>query len=127
MRVVHIGVLLALGCSVAQASWFPVAAQDHAKSCVEPTSTERSGHLVKVVVMIDLDRQQPTGGKLVSSLELKKEFNCKNEKQRTLSSTAFSGRMGGGRPLISIHESESWDSIIPGSMSVDEFKFACTF
>ena len=63
-------------------------------------------------------------GKVLSTKNLK-EYDCNNERGRTLSLSVFSGNMGTGNVVFNIDITDEWEYIAPGSSGMFVYEAAC--
>jgi hypothetical protein len=60
------------------------------------------------------------------SIKMQTEYDCKEEKGRTLATLAYSKKMGRGDSYdIKDFNPEKWSTVIPDTMDERQFRFAC--
>jgi len=85
----------------------------------------KSGNLVKMWDMFDYKTAQVVEGKRFLSVKHQYEYNCKNERLRNLSVTAFNGHMGKGGVVDTADTPMPWESVPRGGVFDALRKFAC--
>ena len=89
------------------------------------STISRSGNLVKMWDMFDFKTTQVVEGKRFLSVKHQYEYNCKDERVRNLSVTAFTGHMGKGAVVDSGYTPMPWESVERGGVLDALRKFAC--
>lgn len=115
--------LLALVAAPAWAEWVKLGENDEMILYIDPGSIRKNGNLRKVWDIKDL-KQRDEGGEM--STRTRNEYDCKEERRRTLSFSAHSEPMAGGETLSSKNYSDGeWRAIPPGSVSARILKIVC--
>jgi hypothetical protein len=76
-----------------------------------PSTIRRTGHLARMWDMWDFKSAQQAAGKRFVSFKQQNEYNCKDERIRTVTVTGFSGHMGKGSVVDSGTPSAAWNSV----------------
>ena len=113
---------LLLVTSSAWAGWVQVSQNDDSYFYIDPETTRKDGNLVRVWGIRDL-KQRSKEGEL--SIRSRSEYDCKQERRRTLSFSAHSEPMAGGKTLESLTEAGNWNDIPPGSVGSTILKIVC--
>jgi len=113
---------LLLATSSAWAGWVQVGQVDSSDFYIDPETIRKDGNLVKVWQMSDLKKQTKEG---VLSRRGRFEYDCKQERFRTLSITTHSEPMAGGETLDSLTPNGNWLDIPPSSAVAAILKIVC--
>jgi len=107
----------------AWAEWVKVAENDIADYYIDPASIRKDGNLRKVWQIQNLKQQDKEGGEL--SRRSRDEFDCKQERYRTLSVSEHSGPMASSTTLSSSEGPFRWREIPPGAIGETVLKIVC--
>ena len=111
----------------ALAGWTKVG-RDRAEGAsvyVDLTTVVRSGQMVTVWTVDDMDSLHILNGLEFLSFKFKEEHNCENGHKRLLQRALMSGHMGGGETLFSTDEVGEWMSSQPGSIGESKARVIC--
>jgi hypothetical protein len=126
MRNVILMLLLAASSGSALAKWVKVADDDRATFYADPAKTRKSGHFVKMWVLMDFKAPQSTRtGEKYSSTRLRGEYDCKEEQFRIIDFSNHSGDMASGETISSDSSMGKWTAIPPESFNEDMLNVAC--
>ena len=92
---------------------------------VDPDTIRRKGNQVKLWALLDFKSLQTVAGYSYLSSMQQREFDCAEERHRTLALTEFSGNMGSGKPIDSFSVATKWEPVSPGSINQGLWKFVC--
>jgi len=92
---------------------------------VDPDTIRRKGDLVKMWQLYDFKTVQTVAGDSYLSSKNQSEFDCTEERSRTLAYTWFSGNMGSDKPVYSNSDEGKWSPVEPRSVCLTLWKFAC--
>jgi hypothetical protein len=125
-------VLLVLSCSVglAQAEWKKLIDSPTFGGLtvyVEPTSVriDKGSGLVKLWILYDYKTGQEGFQARFLSLKMQREYDCKQERSRTLAQSLFGGNMAKGDVIYESPEG-TWISVGPGPIGQSLLGFACS-
>ena len=125
-------VLIILSCSVglAQAEWEEVAGSDNVTVYIDPTThrTDKKSGLVKMWVLFDYKTRQRVSEAepWYLSVRRQEQYNCKEERMRSLAWTFFTDNMADGKAIHSHSTTEEvWTPVAPGSIAKDLWNVAC--
>lgn len=104
------------------AKWVKVAESDKSIRYIDPASIRKDGNLRKVWVIHDPKQRNEDGVMSRRGLE---EYDCKEERRRTLSLSTHSDPMAGGLTLWSNDDPGTWSATQPGSISESVLKIVC--
>ena len=95
-----------------------------------PTTIRKAGNMVKIWELYDLKTAQKSSeGTSYLSMKMQSEYDCKEERQRTLFISHYSKNMGRGEAVFSFSYTDSninsWTPVSPGSVGEGLWKFAC--
>ncbi len=119
--------LLAVVSSSAMAEWVELATTDISTFYVEPTTIRKSGNKVKMWVLENFNSVQEFSGDKYLSQKAQDEFDYKEEQRRLLYFTWHSENMGKGEVIgkAIYKESAKWLPVLPASIGMAYWKFAC--
>jgi hypothetical protein len=100
MRKVFLGLLFAAVTSSAMAEWEIATGHDEAIFYVDKTTIRKSGQIVKMWSLFDFVAIQDDGSGPFLSSKDQSEYDCKEERSRTLYFTNHSGPMGTGKIVL---------------------------
>ena len=106
----------------AWAEWVKVANTDLIDYYIDPASIRKDGNL-RIVWELQNLKQRHKDGEL--SRRGRNEYDCKQERIKTLSFSFHSEAMGSGTTLLSDSNEGEWDHIPPGSVSERVLKIVC--
>ena len=128
-------VLLVLSCSVglAQAEWTKVMTGLDAGGYTlyfEPTSLriDKKIGMVKMWLLYDFKTaQKDEKDDRVSylSLRFERQYDCKQERARTLAQSLFDGNMARGKEISNDSTERPWEPVAPGSIGQSLWVMAC--
>lgn len=101
--------LLIVTTNPAFADWSKMAKTPIGTIYIDQINIRKSGSLVKAWELHNLEEGK---GEIASFVSLK-EYDCKEERVRTLSISGFSSQMGSGIPCIEETESDKWQYVRP--------------
>ena len=102
--------LLAVVSSSAMAEWVAIAAADGIISYANPATIRKSGNKVKMWSLIDFNSVQEDAGDKFLSSKSQNEYDCKEERIRTLYFSWHSENMGDGDVVyIDRKPDKNWD------------------
>ena len=129
MKRLLLGLMLAMTASAASAKWTGVDYDDELITYVDRATIRRSGNFVKMWDLMDNKTAQNSNyavGNSYFSDKIQFEFDCKEERARTLAITWFDGQMGSGKVVHNTSETSlKWQPIRPESMGETLWKIAC--
>ncbi len=108
----------------AWAEWVKVADNDFADYYIDPPSIQKDGNLRKVWQIQNLKQRDKEGGEL--SRRSREEFDCKQERRRTLSFSMHSESMTEGTTLTNVQtENQPWVDLPPNTVGRWVLKIVC--
>ena len=119
--------LLMLIASPAWADWVEVAFSDGgAINHIDPTTIRKEGDFIKVWAMDNLPSARTIGGiNNVRSMRSRMEYDCKQERMRSLSISAHSERYARGETLGQENSPTQWMDIPPNSVGIKILNWVC--
>ena len=119
--------LLVLNSSAAYAEWVKVSDRDEAGKTVyvDPATIRRNSNLVKMWQFYDYKTVQTVGGVRFLSNKEELEFDCVEERSRSLGLKDFSGNMGSGTVVYTNSQVGKWLRVVPGSIGHTVWKVVC--
>ena len=116
--------LLVLSSGPAYSEWVPYGTTNEG-IYVDPDTIRRKGDLVKMWVLTNFTTAETIEGKGTLSVKSQAEYDCQEERIRTLASAFFSGHMGSGTVNGSNVDVGKWESVQPDSVAQALWKRAC--
>ena len=119
--------LMALGSGAAYAEWVLASGNDDTGLLVyiDSDSIRRNGHLAKMWQLYDYKTVQTVAGDSLLSMKRFNEYDCAEERTRTLGYTWFSGNMGTGKVVYSTPEVQQWEPVGSHTINHTLWKVAC--
>ena len=120
-------ILLVLDSGAAYAEWVKVSDRDEAGTTVyvDPATIRRNSNLVKMWQFYDYKTVQTVGGVRFLSNKEELEFDCVEERSRSLGLKEFSGNMGSGTVVYTNSQVGKWLPVVPGSIGHTVWKVVC--
>ena len=122
MKKLIFACLLATAAASAFAEWTKLGESDAETFYIDYKSVRKDGDLRKVWEIQD-KKQRLDGGAI--SIRSRTEYDCKAERWKLLSFSAFSERMASGKTLISDDSPDAWSDIPPDSAAMRISKIVC--
>jgi len=84
---------------------------------IDPSTIRRKDALVNLWTLYDSKTVETVAEGSFLSIKRQKEYDCAEDRSRTLTETLFSGNMGKGKVvLINTDERSKWQPVQPGSI-----------
>jgi len=106
----------------AWAEWVLVSQNDSADFYIDPETIRKDGNLVKVWEVQNLTQPSIRGA---LSRRARSEYDCKQERRKTLSISAHSEPMAGGTTILDSTPDSGWREIPPGTVAQTIFQIVC--
>lgn len=106
----------------ALADWFKVDESNQIIAYIDPTTIRKDGNLRRVWVIHDLKQPDENGA---LSFRARQEFDCKQERSRTLSLSTHRGQMAEGGILLSLNTIEEWADAPPKTIIETVLQAVC--
>jgi hypothetical protein len=128
MHKAFLMMLLAVVSSSALAEWVVVGVHDTSTLYADRASIHGAGNRVKMWALLDFktaqqDSANPRNGYLSEIARF--EYNCKEQRARTLYYSWHSRHMGRGKVVSSDSDPSKWEPVLPGSEDEILREFAC--
>ena len=107
----------------AWSEWVRYAESEEATFYFDPATIRKEGNMRRVWAIQDLRKPDKVGGEM--SVRLRNEYDCKNERSRTLGLSTHSEPMAGGTVLELGGEKQNWRAIAPESVNETIFNLVC--
>ncbi len=126
MKKLLLTLMLAVVSSSAMAEWVKVGTSDDKTTTIyaDPSTIRKSGNRVKMWALWDYSTAQEGGSKPYMSVRIQNEYNCKEETDRQIYATTFSGNMAGSH-TINRQGGKKWEPVAPRTFGETLWKFAC--
>ncbi len=112
--------------SAAWAEWIPVGASDEHTAYINPTTIRRSGDYAKMWGLFDYKSAEAIGKRQYLSIKTQNEYDCKDERLRSIYTTMNAANLGGGEIVyVSDGVPSNWRPIVPGSVGETLWQIAC--
>ncbi len=117
----------ALACSSAGAAWVEIGANETGTFYVDYPSMQRDGDIVKMWYLVDFRKPQLDSNNMrfLSSKD-QSEYDCKQERSRTVYYNNYSDNMGRGRITFTLKDPFQWRPAAPDTIAGALLKIACT-
>lgn len=122
MRVI-LCFLISLVAAPAWADWVPMSESDDPATYIDPATVRKDGNLRRASMLENL-KQKGKFGEL--SRQTLVEYDCKEERSRTLSYSLHSEPMSGGQLLLTNDYYGRWTAIVSGTDGAFALYFVCT-
>ena len=120
-----IGLLLMAVSAGAMAEWTKIGGTANYDEYADLSTIRKSGGTAKMWVLTDYKKAQTThNGKSFLSIMVRHEYDCNEEKIRSLSLYGYEGNMKNG-DKVGGDDTGEWKSILPESVGEAHFKIAC--
>lgn len=118
--------LMALCSGPAYAEWVLVTGDESGTTVyVDPSTIRRKESLVNLWTLYDSKTVETVPGGSFLSIKRQKEYDCAEERSRTLAETLFSGNMGKGKVVLIETDERKWQPVEPGSIGQILWKHVC--
>ena len=125
MRKIIVMLLLAVASSNAAAEWVEVDSDPITTYYIDPTTIRRDGDLARMRELLDHNAARVRDKVSYLSSRMQSEYDCKQEKLRTLSLSLHSGNMAAGKTLHRTNHPDKWRPVPPGGALEVLWKIAC--
>lgn len=117
---------LAVVSSSAVAGWIEVGGNETTTIYADPATIRMAGNMVKMWHLIDYTEARGIAGlKPYLSAKAQDEYDCKQERTRTLSISLHSGNMGEDEVLGTSTDPGKWRPVSPDTLVETLWEFAC--
>ena len=123
-----LAIILFVAASNAWADWTllgTVESRGGVEYYFDESTIAKSGDRVSLWMMEDHKVAQPYSGKTFLSQKVQHEFDCANNRRRTVQSAIYSQRKAEGDALKEFPNPNSWRPIAPGTIGAAILKIAC--
>jgi len=108
------------------ASWETLGTTEGNSIYADPTTKRKVGNIVKMWSLIELKSPQKlVDGKIASSKKEQSEYDCQDERSRSLYSVNHEGSMGAGAVVSTSDEPGKWQPVPPNSVNEALLRYAC--
>jgi hypothetical protein len=111
--------------SSAFAEWTRIGNTDQAIEYIDYATIRRNGALGRIWTLHDLKVRVADFPSGTMSIRTLTEFDCAQERSRSLSNSAHSGAMATGRSLLVVTTAGEWNYIAPGTVDDGVRKIVC--
>jgi hypothetical protein len=117
--------LLAVVSSSAAAEWVEVDSDETVTFYIEPTTIRRDGNLVKMRGLLEYKAARVRDKAKYRSSKAESEYDCKDEKLRTLSLSLYPRNMAKGKAVYSTGDPDQWRPVPPDGGIKVMWNIAC--
>ena len=117
--------LLMLFASPAWAEWTVSGGSDEFTQYIDIATIRRNGNFVKMWDLKDFKTVEKISDYSFLSQKVQSEYDCKEERERLLAFSWFSGKMGSGTVVYSDNDPTKWIPIQPDSVAETLWKIVC--
>jgi hypothetical protein len=126
MRKAFLILLLAVVSNSVVAEWVEVGGNETAITHADPATIRKAGNMVTMWHLPDYAKARGIEGiKPYASAKAQDEYDCKQERTRTLSISLHSANMGEGEVLGTSTDPGNWRPVLPDSLVETLREFAC--
>jgi hypothetical protein len=129
MRKIVLMLMLAVVSNGATAEWVEIYRGGDETLVADPTTSARTGDKVQMwdmgVICVDCDNVQTFGSKRYSSRTRHAEYDCKEERMRTVYATGYAGNADESRKADFASGPTEWLPVARGTAEEALWKFAC--
>lgn len=126
MRKALLMMLLGVVSGSAAAEWVEVGGNETTTTYADPATIRKAGNMVKMRHLLDYTKARVIEGlKPHLSVKMQDEYDCKQERTRTLSISLHSGNMGEGEVLGTSTKPGNWRPVPPDTLVETLREFAC--
>ena len=127
MRKAILMMLLAVVSSSAAAGWVEVGGNETgAIYYADPATIRKAVNRVKMWILVDYKTTRvSSGGMPYMSMKAHVEYDCKEERVRTLYYSNHSGNMAGGKSVFSDDDPAKWSPVPRATIQEDLWEIAC--
>ena len=118
-------ILLSPILSYSQQNWTKVGVTDNSDVYIDFNTIKKVEKNMRVWVLYDFRQESQNGMFKFSSYTDYSEFDCSQDRYRTLQQTMYSGRMGNGSTKNVDFNTEKWTYIVPTTMNESILKLVC--
>jgi tetratricopeptide (TPR) repeat protein len=110
----------------ANSEWFAVSSDKNQTAYANPSTVRRNGEIVKMWDLFDFKKLRTKDMTKYKSFKVQTEYDCTENRSRSLSTTWHSDNMGSGNAVFTYDTpSEEWSPIAPGSVGEILWTVAC--
>ena len=120
-----LAVVLSLIAGSANADWDLLGDAGRYVLYLDISKLKATGKLARIWKLADFKEAQSIGGITYRSDIALWEFDCENERWRTVSYIWYAGQMGNGSVLYSNTDGTNWSPIAPGTIAAIVSRTAC--
>ena len=126
IMLVNAVLLMTAVSSSAMAEWVRVHTNDKVTLYADPTTIRKKLYIVKIWSLFDYKANNvlSDGNQYLSSMR-ETEFNCRDNLQRMIGYSIYSGKMGKGKLLDSGSEPQDWKPVSKANIALEMKNFAC--
>jgi hypothetical protein len=126
MRKAILMMLLGLVSSSAAAEWVELGGNETATTYADPATIRKAGNMVRMWHLLDYTKARGIEAhKPHLSVKMQNEYDCRQERSRTLAISLHSGNMGEGEILGTISAPGNWRPVPPDTLVETLREFAC--
>jgi hypothetical protein len=107
------------------AEWTKASAGEGIDFYIDLDTIRVDGSKRKVWQLMNFSTPQNLNGFEFSSIRIRGEYDCKEDKSRVLAVTSFPKQFAGGIPIQTSEEISNWKDLAPSSTGWDSLKMAC--
>lgn len=121
MRVV-LSFLISMLAAPAWAEWVLMEDNGDMVVYIDPATTQKNDHFRQVIVVQDL-KQKGDDGEM--SRRILMEYDCKEQRSRSLTTASHSEPMAGGKALRANDYYGRWIDVVTGTDSAVKYQYVC--
>ena len=117
--------LLAVASSNAAAGWIVIGSSEKYIVYVDPATKNKADNMVRMWNMFDYKAGNSFEGKRLLSSTMQYEYDCKEQRERLLFTSARTQNMGKGDAVVTDPFPHEWRPLPPGSIIEALWNYAC--
>ena len=112
--------------SDACAEWVRIYGNEKMTAYADPSSIRSKGNIVRISSLFDFKTEAVLNdGNIYLSTVRETEFNCRENLQRMVGYSIYSGKMGKGKMLDSGSDAQEWKPVSKIKVAIDIKEYAC--
>ena len=109
----------------AYCEWTVVDLDKDGNGYMDFSTIKRSSTSVRVWELLDFKNTQSLGSIYYNSIVSFREYDCSQDRVRSLSSTYFSNTMGSGNPMKQLNQPSDWMYVLPKTVGAKKLNILC--
>lgn len=125
MKSLWVALMLAITSTSVMAEWHRLIEEKDTTFYFDPAMVRRVENGFKALILMDFKKPQDDGMNGFFSMEILREFDCKEKRVRTLAYLSHSMNMGTGSRVYANSENDIWMPASSGKINVKLMEILC--